>query len=265
MIATAEQFCDPCSDFNCVGDVCANGPSRKIAGSGLLGASLVTTLIGAPVLAVGTLAEPLDVGPRDSDVTLLAGIGLTTFGAAATAGGALAGLADRRSRYPGASVSAALVGTTAMLVGMPLWAGGTRRVMNPSSTGVRWVRQNRGMMIGGITLSVLGAAMVGAGGIVSSFGGDDDGIRALSGTLAFGGLGMVIAGIPLWYVGEQRVPVDPWEAVASRMPPAYAVGSAEQERTPRSVQAEPQAPPPRARLRTELHVGPTSVAMRLSF
>jgi hypothetical protein len=152
-----------------------------------------------------------------------------------------------------------------MLIGIPIWARGTKRITRPSATGVRWVRQNRGLMVAGITLSVIGAAVVGGGGIVSSFGGDDEGVRIASGTLAFGGLGMVIAGIPLWYVGAERVPVEPWEAVALRQPPAYAVASSEEERAPRSGQAEPLTPRARAPLRPELLVGPTSVAIRVSF
>jgi hypothetical protein len=120
-------------------------------------------------------------------------------------------------------------------------------------------------MVAGITLSVIGATLMGGGGIIASFGFNESGVNVLSGSLAFGGLGMVIAGVPLWWVGAERVPVDPWEAFALRQLPPYAVASSEEERAPRSGQAKPLVPPAPAPLRPEILVGPTSVAMRLSF
>jgi hypothetical protein len=272
MVATSKDQpapCDPCSSNVCNAPVfgCNPGPipsDQRIVGSALLGASLITTLIGAPLWALGSIEESPELGLRSSDTTLLVGIGLTTLGAAATAGGAFAGLAGGRRNAQLPAVVAGIVGTTSMLVGIPIWASGTKRKPPPSDAGIPLVRRSRSLMLAGISLSIVGATFMGGGAIVGGFSNGEGGARALSAGLTFGGLGVLLAGIPMWYVGQEKVPSDAWSpSDPASAPTAYAVPPSSE---PRDAPAEERRrPPPRASIQPSLQVGPTSVALRFSF
>jgi hypothetical protein len=268
LIATAPTSnlvtCDLCEPgcgsaggpFDC-GRNAKNGP-QKLIGSGLFGASLITVLVGAPVLALGAAAEPSEVGPRQSDGWFLTGIGLSTFGAAALAGAALAGIGDVRGQHAGASLPFALIGTTSLLVGIPVWASNAKRMEVPNDSGVRWVRQSRGMAVAGATLTILGASLIGGGSMVASFGTGEAGVHGLSATLAFSGLGLLMTGVPVWYLGQERVPVDASRTMGMRSvgaPQSASFGAVEGLRAERA-----SAPPP---VRPEIQVGPTSIGMRM--
>lgn len=276
ILATADNTppasCNPCTSPSCPfppgGDFsCRRGPQtpqQRINGGALLGASLVTVLIGIPVAAIGSMEVLPELGPRENDTRMLLGAGLTTAGAAAVAAGAFAGLAKREpAGFDGAAISS-LVGTTAMLVGIPVWAGATKRRLSPTEDGFRVVRRSRRMMVGGITLTLLGTAIMGSAAVVESFGGWELESRVFGGVLGFTGVGMALAGIPMWYIGQDQVPArEEW--VAS-LPGAkeYTVSASSDGR--REQAEEPRRPPAvRASMYPEVQVGPTSMAMRWSF
>jgi hypothetical protein len=277
LIATAKAEpapCDPCGPVVCdePGFFCNPGPlasSQAVAGSGLLGASLVTTLIGAPLWALGSLDEETALGMRSNDTTLLVGAGLTTVGAAAAAGGAFGGLATSRGQAQPAAIIAAISGTTMMLVGLPLWALGTRRLPPLGDVGGTVVRRSRGLMLGGISLTIVGATLMGAGAIMGALSQRDDGVRLVSGMAGFGGLGLALGGVPMWYVGQEKVLVDPWAPPSQALEPeAYVVPPSSAPRgapVGEALAAAPRRPPARALFRPNLEVGPTSVALRFVF
>jgi hypothetical protein len=276
ILATAKKLppamCDPCTSSACPfppgGTLeCRSTPQtpqQRINGSALFGASLVTVMIGIPVAAIGSIEVLPEQGSRESDSMMLVGVGLATAGAAAVAAGAFAGLAKRKSAgFDGAAI-ASLVGTGGMLVGIPVWAGATKRRLSPSEDGFRLVRRSRKLMVGGITLTLLGATLIGGGAVVESLGGFDLDGRVFGGVLGLGGVGMALAGIPMWYIGQDQVPVRE-EGVAS-LPGAreYAVSASSGERRERAE--EPRRPPVgRASLYPEVQVGPTSMALRWLF
>jgi hypothetical protein len=269
MIATAPPGPLINCQFGCApgfgGTPIATNSDRHIAGAGLFGVSLFTTLLGAPLWAVGALEEPLDAGSRASDGTLLTAVGFTVFGAATAAGGAFAGLANNGiSGTQTAPVLEAIIGTGSMLAGLPLWVVGTRRVTPPGGEGPKLGRRSRRMMVGGITLTILGAASMGVGAILASFG-RDSGLQGFSGGMTFTSLGLVMAGIPMWYFGQEKVPESTWVSASAAPPPvAYEVAPLGGQPARRAMTAAPN-PPPRAAYRPELQVGPTSVSMRFMF
>lgn len=279
LIATAPTpkipTCDPCSKFGCSGEVGDFGSfcgreeknsSQKIIGSGLLGASLVTVLVGAPVLALGAGPEPSEVGPRQSDSWFLAGIGLSAFGAAALAGSALSGISDTRGDHAIAAIPFALLGTTSLLVGIPVWASNARRMEVPNDSGVRWVRRSRGMAVAGATLTILGASLMGGGSMFASFGQDQPEIHGLSAALAFSGVGLLMTGVPVWYLGQERVPIDAARMVGTRSGGALGSASLDATEGPRAERASaPAYVPPARTARPEIQVGPTSIGMRMVF
>jgi hypothetical protein len=218
---------------------------QQVAGAGLFGASLFGVLLGAPLWAAGAAEEPLDEGQRASDGRFLAGVGLTVFGAASAAAGAFAGLADNNSNHGDVGVPFAVFGTISMMVGLPLWVSGSKRHSAPD--GPRMVRRSRGMMAGGITITIIGAATMGAGAIMTSFGSRDEGFRAFAGAMTFTSLGLVLAGIPMWYYGQEKVPDTPWGTGSPAPPTASA------------------APPPSPTPKPEIQIGPTGASMKFSF
>lgn len=275
LIATAPPLnnmtCSSCTPFGCGGgdfgcETQARNSSQKIIGSGVLGASLISVLVGAPVLALGAAQEPSEIGPRQSDGWFLAGIGLSTFGAAALAGSALTGIADAHGDYAALSIPFALLGTTSLLVGIPIWASNAKRMEVPNASGVRWVRRSRGMAVAGATLTILGASLMGGGSMFASFGTAGSTARAISATLAFSGVGLLMAGVPVWYLGQERVPVDASRRVGTRSGGALGQASLDATEGPRGEQASASsyAPPARA-VRPEIQVGPMSIGMRMAF
>jgi hypothetical protein len=277
MVATAKKApgpvssCDPCSMLcspvpgvpQC-GPQLPQTPLQRSAGSGLFGASLVTFLIGLPVAAIGSIEESPELGPRESDGMLLLGVGITALSAAASAGGALSGLAKTQEEGFDEGPIASLLGAAGMLIGVPIWAAGLKRRPPSDEEGFRLVRRSRRMMISGITLTLLGSAIVGGGAIIESFGGSGVGRRAFGGTLTFAGLGMVLAGVPMWYVGGEQILVPKTPIASLSAPGVYSVPALSEEG--RAGAEEPSRPPPvRAARFPEVQVGPTSMALRWSF
>src|SRR5262249_41894240 len=159
-------------------------------------------------------------------------------GAASAAAAAFSGLADVHGDWASAATPFAVLGTTAMMIGIPLWFTGAKR--NPPADGPPMIRRSRGVMAGGIAITMVGAATMGGGAIVTSFGSTDREFRQFVGATTFGALGLVLAGIPMWYFGQENIPEPPSSARAA---------------TRRPVAAREAPPMP------EINVGPTGLSM----